>query len=83
MIICIHNWPNHSSADILNIERFQMNELAEKLLRDMLGDLVASKGAARKVITENIVTFVKKVVAEHSAHPTPKSGSTTSPNVGG
>lgn len=45
-----------------------MNELAEKFLRDMLGDLVASKGAARKVITENIVTFVKKIAAEQSAH---------------
>lgn len=43
-----------------------MNELSEKLLRDMLGDLVASKGAARKVITENIVAFVKNSAVQQS-----------------
>jgi hypothetical protein len=40
-----------------------MDEKIEKLLRDMLGDLAAAKGKTRNIIIENIVTFVKKVIA--------------------
>ena len=49
-----------------------MDEIEEKILRDFLDDLVASKGTTRKLITENIVTFVKKCVAQQGVNPTTK-----------
>jgi hypothetical protein len=43
-----------------------MNKNEEELLRDFLGDLVASKGSvARRAITENIVAFIRKLVAKY------------------
>ena len=38
----------------------------EKLLRDMLGDLLASKGDDRITIIENIVLFMKMIISLHS-----------------
>lgn len=39
-----------------------MDETQETLLRQMLGDLLAAKPTARKVIIENIITLVKKLI---------------------